>query len=221
MWEALGHVLLISVALALSTVPIMATILILLSENKRRSSVPYLIGWVLGIAAIVTGFTVVAAAIPTSSPMAQPMATGIGEIVIGLALVTLAVIVWRRSRGRSAGDEPKWFSAVDSLGPWSSCGLGFVLNLRPKSILLSAAAGLSLRADGLTVGGTATVIAIYTALAASTVGLLVIATLISPVKAEARLVRTRATLSQNRQYISMVMLLMIGVAIVGNGLTHL
>jgi hypothetical protein len=221
LWVALGHVLPIAVALALSTVPIMATILILLSENKRRSSVPYLIGWVIGIAFVATACTLLAAVIPTSSPNGKQLTTGFGQMLVGLALVALAIIMWRRARAKPKGDEPKWFSAVGSFGPWTSFGIGFVLNLRPKSILLGAATGLALRGDGLSIAGTSIVIGVYTVLAATTVAVPIAATLISPAKSEPTLLRTRTMLAANSRYISIVIMLMIGVVIVGNGLTHL
>ncbi|MHA7306509.1 sulfite exporter TauE/SafE family protein [Arthrobacter sp. TMN-49] len=93
MWQALGHLLPISVASAVSSVPIMATVLILLSKNSRRSSVPYLVGWVLGIASIVSGFTMLATFIPESAQGGQLTATAFAQIVIGLALVALAIPV--------------------------------------------------------------------------------------------------------------------------------
>lgn len=221
MWQALGRLLPIAVALALSSVPIMATILILLSQNKRRSSVPHMIGWILGIAVVVICFTLLASALPEPAPRQPELAIGIALIVIGLALVALAILLWRRPSGKAGGAEPRWLSAVGSFGPWSSFGFGFVLNLRPKSILLSAAAALSLRGAALTFGETAIVIAIFTALAATTVAIPVIATLVSPVRTEAWLLNARAWIARNNRTISILILLMIGVVIIGSGLTRL
>ncbi|WP_104092465.1 GAP family protein [Arthrobacter sp. GMC3] len=221
MLQALGHLLPIAVASAVSSVPIMATILILLSTNKRRSSLPYLIGWVLGIASVVISFTLLASVISEPSSGGKQTGNGIAQIAIGLALVTFAIIVWRRSRGKPEGEEPKWLATVGSLGPWSSFGLGVVLNLRPKAILLSAAAALSLNGSALTVGEATIVIAIYTAMSATTVGVPVIATLMRPEKTEAWLVSTRAWIARNNRTVTILILLMIGVVIVGNGLTRL
>lgn len=220
MWEALGHLLPIAFASALSSMPIMVTILILLSPNKRRSSVPYLIGWTLGIALVVVAFTLLASALPEPAQRDPQLGIAIAQITIGLALVAFAIILWRRSRGKPANDEPKWLAAVGSFGPWPSFGLGIVLNLRPKSILLSAAAALSL-GGRLTVGEISVLIAIYTALSASTVAIPVIATLTSPGRTEAWLVTTRAWLARNNRTVSILILIMIGVVIVGNGLTRL
>ena len=53
MLSALGPLLPIAVAVAVSSVPIMATILILLSPKRNRSAIPFLIGWLVGMAAVV------------------------------------------------------------------------------------------------------------------------------------------------------------------------
>jgi hypothetical protein len=221
MWAALGHVLPIAVAVALSSVPIMATILILLSPNKSRSSLTFLIGWILGIAVVVVAFTLLAHVIPSGPPRKSQAAIGISLIVIGLALVVFAIIVWRRGAGKPSSGIPKWLSAVGSLGPWSALGLAFVLNLRPKAILLAAAAGLSLRGDDLTVGETAIVIGVYTVISASAVAIPIIASLVAPEKTGRWLVRARAWIAENNRIVSILILIMIGVVIIGNGLTHL
>lgn len=221
MMQVLGHLLPIALASALSSVPIMATILILLSKNKRRSSLPYLVGWILGISMVVVGLILLASAIPDPGYGQQQLVNGIAQIVIGLALVAFAVIVWRRSRGNSSAGEPQWLSKVGSLGPWASFGLGFMLNLRPKSILLSTAAALSVQGGGLTVGGTAIAVSVYTVLSASTVAVPVIGTLIAPVKTETWLLEARAWIARNNRTVTILILMMIGVVIVGNGLTRL
>jgi hypothetical protein len=221
MWQALGHVLPIALASALSSIPIMAAILILLSPNKHRSSVPYLIGWALGIAAVVVAFVVLVAAVGEPPRRGPQVGIAIAQIVIGLALVGFAIVLWRRSAGKPAMDEPKWLSAVGSFGPWSSFGLGLALNLRPKSLLLTAAAALPLAGAGLTTGEIAVLVAIYTALSASTVAIPVIATFTSPKKTEEWLVATRAWLARNSLTVTVLTLIIIGVVIIGSGLTRL
>ena len=53
MLSALGELLPIAVAVAVSSVSIMATILILLSPKRNHSAIPFLIGWVVGMAGVV------------------------------------------------------------------------------------------------------------------------------------------------------------------------
>ena len=64
MLQAIGHILPIALAVAISSVPIMATIVILLSPKGPKTALPFLIGWVLGMAVIVTLCTLGAQFIP-------------------------------------------------------------------------------------------------------------------------------------------------------------
>lgn len=218
MWAALGHILPIAVAVALSSIPIMAAILILLSPNKRRSSLMFLIGFVLGLAVTVVAFTVLAQLTP---PRRSQQTIGISLIIIGSALVVFAIIVWRRGAGRPSTGIPKWLSAAESMGPWSAFGLAFILNLRPKAILLSAATGLSIRGDDLSVTEAAIVIGVYTIVSASTVAALIVASLVRPEKTDTQLVRMRTWITENNRIVTILILIMIGVVIIGNGLTRL
>ena len=221
MWAALGHILPIAVAVALSSVPIMATILILLSPNKGFSSLAFLIGWVIGIAVTLFAFTVFAQAVPAPSVRRSQAAVGTLLIIIGFGLVVLAIIVWRRGRGEPSSGIPRWLSAVGSLGPWSALGLALLLNLRPKAILLSAAAGLSLRADDLPAEEAWLVIAIFTIISALPVAFLIVGSWIRPRRAEKWLVKARDWLAANNRVVSILIMMMVGVVIISNGLARL
>ena len=221
MWAAIGHILPIAVGVAVSSVPIMATILILLSPKKGRSSVAFLIGWVLGLAVMIVAFTLLAYVIPPTPPRKSQVAIATSLVVIGLALIVFAVIVWRRGRGKPSEGIPSWLSRVGSLGAWSAFGLAFLLNLRPKGILLSAAAGLTLRGDDLTVGETVVVIVVYVVVSASAVAIPIVASLVAPQTTEKRLVLARTWIAVNNRTVSVLILAIIGVVIIGNGLTRL
>ncbi|WP_157962509.1 GAP family protein [Homoserinimonas sp. OAct 916] len=221
MWAALGTIIPISLAVAISSTPIMAMLLILLSPNRNRSSLMFLIGWVLGLGIVVVAFTLFARTVGDPAPRKEQGLVGIALVVVGIATVVLGVVFWLRARGSTSSDMPKWLSAVGSLGPWSAFGLALVLNVRPKALLLSTAAGLSLRGGRLSPGETAIVVAVYVVIGASTVAVPIIATLISPERAEKWLIPTRDWITTNNRTISIVILTLVGIVIVASGLTRL
>ncbi len=51
MGQVLAQLIPVALAAAMSTVPIMATLFILLSDRRRVTALPFLSGWVLGTAA--------------------------------------------------------------------------------------------------------------------------------------------------------------------------
>lgn len=221
MWAALGHVLPIAVAGAFSSVPIMVTILILLSPNKRRSSVTFLLGFLLGLILMATVFTLLAYVIPSAPPRRSQVAIGTLLIAIGILLVVSAFISWRRARGKVESATPKWLEAAGSMGPWPAFGLALALNLRPKALMLSAAAGLSIRGDDLSVGQTAVTVGFYTILSASSVAFPIISSWVRPEKTERWLVPTNTWITANSSVVSDLIMIMVGVVIIGNGLGRL
>jgi hypothetical protein len=221
MWAALGQVLPIAVAAALSSVPLLVALSILLSPHRRRSGPAFLFGWIVGIAGVVVTFTALAHVIPYVPPRRSQVAIGVSLIVIGLALIILAVMVWRRAAEPEAAGNLRRLAAAQNLGPVPAFGLGVALNFRPKGLLLSAAAGLTLRGQNLTPGQFVVVVVIYTAISAAAVAVPVIASVMRPVPTEMRLIRARDWLAQNNRIVSVVIMVLIGTVIVGNGLTHL
>ena len=221
MLSALGQLLPIAVAVALSSVPITATILILLSPKRNRSAIPFLIGWVVGMAAVVVVATAGASTLPISSLRTPQKAIGIGEIIVGVALLVVAVIAWRRAARAPAGKGSRWLDRVDGMGPAPALGFAAVLNLRPKGLLLGAAAGLSIAGASLRGTDTAIVVAIYVGLASCTVTVPIVVTLVAPTRMQPRLVLAREWLSQNSAHITVVVLVIVGFVILGAGLSRL
>jgi hypothetical protein len=221
MLEAILHVLPISVAVALSSVPILATIVILLSPKRAQSSVPFLIGWVLGMLVVVVFFMLTAQAVPTPrSPRRPDTVIGTLEIIVGAAIAAIAVLEWIRARRHPSTTMPKWLEAVDSFGPWSAFGVALLLNVRPKALLLAIAAALALRGDGLTPGDSVLPIAVYTVIGASTVAAPIILTLAAPERMAPRLVAMKDWVSRNMKSVTAVILLLIGLAIIWTGVAR-
>ncbi|MGO4103755.1 GAP family protein [Leifsonia sp. YAF41] len=222
MLQAVGHILPIAVAVALSSVPITVIILILLSPNRNRSAIPFLIGWLIGLAGVATAFVVFANLIPKSIVRKADLGIAIVLMVVGIALIVFSIVSWRKALGRPPTDSlPRWLRAVSSIGPFSAFGLAIGLNLRPKALLLSAAVGVSITADNLNVASGSIVILIYTLVASVTVSIPVILTLASPTRMEPRLIQIRSWLERNNRTVSIVIMLVIGVVIFSNGLTRL
>lgn len=218
---AIGAILPLAVAMALSSVPVMATIAILMSPRRDRAALPFLVGSVLGIAFSAVVFWAGVSVIPEPGPIRSETVTGVWLILLGAALVVVAVVLWRRDVEHEPEATPKWMSALNSAGRWTAFGVAFGLGLRPKALLVSAAVGLSLRGMSLTWTDSAVVLAIYLVIASSTIVVPIALTLASPGRAEAPLRATRSWLIGHSRVITMVILLLIGVVLIGNGLGKL
>lgn len=219
--ETLGHVLPIAVAIAISSVPITVTLVILLSPARRGSALPFLIGWVLGILILALGFTFAATAIPAKANQQPETLLGIIQIVVGTALLAFVLVLFLRSRKEAIEVEPRWMHSASNLGPWSALGLGAALNIRPKQILLSIALGVAMTAQPLKLADATVTLSIYTVISASTVAALVVFALVDPTHAEPQLKIMRSWLVKNHRIVTNMIMLMIGVFIIAHGLTLL
>jgi threonine/homoserine/homoserine lactone efflux protein len=215
-----GEILLLAVGIAISPVPIIAAILMLLSPKAKGASVGFLLGWITGIVVAIVVFTLLSSVLPAQDESGSSPVRGVIKIILGALLLFLALRQWR---GRPAEGEqatmPKWMSAIDSVTAGKALGLGFLLSaVNPKNLLMAISAGLIIGGAGLAVGQTVVVIVIFVLLAASTVLIPVVAYLIASERLAGPLDRLRAWLVNNNATIMAVLLLVIGVAVIGKGI---
>jgi threonine/homoserine/homoserine lactone efflux protein len=219
--EVLGEILPLAIGIAISPIPIIAAILMLLSPRAKRTSVGFLIGWLAGIVVAVVLFTLLTSVIPQDNAGPSPVA-GVIKIILGALLLFLAIKQWRtRPAEGEQASMPKWMLAIDSMTAGKALGLGFLLSaVNPKNLLMAISAGVIVGSADLAVGQIAVVIIIFVLLAASTVLIPVIGNLIASARMAGPLDRLREWLVDNNALIMAVLLLVIGVAVIGKGLAN-
>jgi len=189
MGQALFQVVPLALAAALSSVPISATIFILLSEGRTRSGLAFLAGTVIGTFVSITLVTAVGQALP-GRPRHHAELIGKVEVVLGIAMVLLGVFTLVRGSAAS-GRGSRWLDGVGSLGVLPVFGIGLALNLRPKAILLVAAAGLGISRAHLSLEEAAVLVVVYTAVATCTVVVPIVLTILRPHMMEPRLLAAK------------------------------
>lgn len=220
MGSVIGEILPLALGIAISPIPIIAAILMLLSPKARVTSVGFLLGWVVGIVVAVTVFTLLSAILPAEDPDASRPIRGVVQLVLGLLLFVLAFGQWRKRP--KPGEEaalPKWMQAIDKVTFIVALGLGFLLSaLNPKNLIMAVGAGVGIGSAALPTGSTVVVIAIFTLIAASTVLVPVVGYLIAAERLRAPLDALRGWLARENAVIMAVLLLVIGVSMVGKGI---
>jgi hypothetical protein len=219
MGQVLGQLIAVAAVAALSTVPITATIFILLSERRNATALPFVAGWVLGTAAGLTLTTLAAHALP-GRPRQLNSLIGTLEILVGCAFVVLGLVTLLRGTRASTNQAPSWIEGIGSFGRLPALGIGLALNVRPKAVLLFAAASLLINGAHLTVQETLILIAVYTAIATSTVVVPILATVFFPGWMEPRLVAARDWISAHGKAVTGVFMVLIGVVVIGAGIAR-
>lgn len=215
-----GEILPYALTIAISPVPIIAVILMLMSPRPRALGGTYLLGWILGIVAATGVFTALAGVLPEASePSAPKPAVAVIQIVLGVLLLLLAIKQWRsRPKNGEEPELPKWMQGIDSMKPGAGLGLGFLLAaVNPKNLLVAAAAGLAIgqQTDG---GAAAVALLVFTLIAALTVLLPVLVFLAAPRKATEVLDHIREWLTANNTAIMVVLFVVLGGQLLGKGL---
>jgi threonine/homoserine/homoserine lactone efflux protein len=217
----LGDLLPLVVGVAVSPVPVIAVILMLLAPRAGAASVGFAIGWVLGIIAVSVVTLLLSGGTDVGGEDAGP-STGASwvKLLLGLALLAVGVKQWR---GRpEAGAEvtlPTWMSAIDHVTPAKALGLGIALSaVNPKNLLMNVAAGVTIADGALDIGQQVVAIAVFTTLAASTVWLPVVTYLVAKDRMREPLQELRAWLQANNATVMAVLILVVGVTLIGKGL---
>jgi threonine/homoserine/homoserine lactone efflux protein len=220
MGGVIGEILPLALGVAISPMPVIAAILMLLSPKARTTSVGFLVGWVAGIVIAVTAFTLLSSLLPEEDPNASKPVQGTIKLVLGVLLVLLAIRQWRgRPSGEAVPALPKWMSAIDTLTPVKGLGLGLLLSaLNPKNLIMAAGAGVAVGAGALGTGETVVVIVVFTAIAASTVAVPIIAYLLAADRMAEPLEALRSWLVRENAVVMAVLVLVIGVVVIGKGI---
>lgn len=220
MGTVIGEMLPLALGIAISPIPIIAAILMLLSPKAKGTSVGFLLGWIVGIVVAVVVFTLLAGILPADDPDASKPIAGTIKVVLGALLFLLSVKQWRsRSTPRAAPALPKWMSAIDSMTAAKALGLGFLLSaVNPKNLIMAAGAGVLIGAGAISGGDKTITVIVFTVIAACSVAVPVIGYLVASTKIAGPLESLRGWLVHNNATVMSVLLLVIGVVMVGKGI---
>lgn len=221
MLAALGEMLPFAVGTALSPIPLIAIVLVLMGQGGRRSGSCFVLGRLLGIGVLVTLVTLLAEVLPDSQEVTA--AGGWLRIALGAGLIWLAVTKWRKRPGADAEPElPGWMSSLDSLSGPRAFGTGLLISaINPKELAFAIGAGIAIAAAGPGLVGDPLLLALYTVLAGSSVLVPLLVYLAAAGRLDAGLRSLQTWLVANNVAIIAVVLLVLGALMIGNGLEAL
>jgi threonine/homoserine/homoserine lactone efflux protein len=223
MGEVIGDLLPLAIGVAISPIPIIAVILMLLSKQPAKASAGFLVGWLVGITLVtVVVLLLVGQAADTSSGKPSTISS-ILKLVLGALLVLMALRQWQsRPKEGETGTMPKWMNAIASFTFGKAAGLGFLLSaVNPKNLIMCLGAGTTIGAAHLSGTDQVIVVVIFVLIAASTVLAPVVLYMSASARMRHPLEELRAWLTQNNAAVMGVLLLVIGVSLIGKGIAGL
>jgi threonine/homoserine/homoserine lactone efflux protein len=218
MLHAFGSLLPYALPVALSPLPVIALVMLLLSAGGGRGGLAFTGGRMAALALVT--FAVALVADRFADPTEISAKNGWLRIVLGMLIVTGAVAVWRR-RPRQ-GEEarlPGWMRSIEGLGTGGALRIGVVITLANiKELAFAAGAGVLIGTDALSTRQTATLSVLFAAMAAGSAAALVAFALAAPATSRTALSGLRDWMARYNSAVMAVVLLAIGTMLIGKGL---
>ncbi|MGK9148173.1 GAP family protein [Plantibacter flavus] len=222
MLDVIGSLLPLGLAVALSPFPVIAIILVLLSERARASGPAFLAGWVLATTVVAIVFTALAKTVEPSDPDVPNPLTGVLRLALGALLLVLAVRKLRGGPKLDADGEPElpgWMSTLTSATAGRSFTMALLLaGANPKNLAITAAASLSIGTGGLAPGEVVWSIVVFALIASATIVVPVVGHAFFAAQLDAPLRRLEVWLLGNHTAVMGLLLVIFGVILLGNGI---
>jgi threonine/homoserine/homoserine lactone efflux protein len=214
-----GALVPLAVVVAVSPVPLIAVVLVLLTPRAGATGAGFLAGWMVGVAGVTTAFLLLTGnAAPDST--ASSVAAAWVELVLGGVLIALAVRqLWTHPGHRGS---PSWLAAVDRFTPVRAGVLGLLLSAaNPKVLLVCVAAGLTIAGGGLSGAQRVWSVLVFTVIAVSTVAVPVLAHVVGGAHVAGPLGSLRGWLTAHSRVVTPTLLVLIGTVLAAQGLAGL
>jgi threonine/homoserine/homoserine lactone efflux protein len=223
MGSTIGEILPLALGVALSPLPIVAVILMLFTNNARKTSLAFLVGWFLGITIVALAVILIANPANQATGGEESSLYAIVHIALGLLLLVAAYRDWKKRP--KPGEEvavPKWMASIDSITAGKALGMGALLSgVNPKNLALIMSAGVAIAAAGLDASQTLVVLIIFIFIACISVAAPVVVYLVMGDRATPILNSWKAWLTYNNTTVMMILLLVFGLVVLGKGISAL
>jgi threonine/homoserine/homoserine lactone efflux protein len=219
MGQAIGQILALALGVAISPIPIIGVVLMLVTPRARANGPAFVLGWLIGLS-IVGAIVLLVSPSGTGDDGSPATWVSTLKLVLGALLVLMAAKQWR---GRPHDDEhaatPKWMGAIDGFNAPKALGAGVVLSAaNPKNLLLAVAAAAAIVQTDIPGGEQAVAYAVFALIGTVGVAVPVVIYFALGDRAGAILERLKAWLAQNNGVIMAVLLLIIGAKLIGDAI---
>lgn len=216
--QVIGDLLPVAVGVALSPIPIVAVILMLGTPKARSNGPAFALGWVVGLVAVSVLVLIVAGGSDNPNSSSSD-AVNVVKLALGVAFLFMALKQWQgRPKAGETPPRPKWMATIDQFTPGRSFLFGALLSgVNPKNLALTVAAAASIAQAGLGTGDSAIAVAVFVIIGSVTVAGPVIFFIFGGDRATKPLASIKDHMGAHNAAIMMVVLLVLGAKLIGNG----
>jgi hypothetical protein len=223
MGQTIGEILPFAIGIAISPIPIIAIILMLITPNARRNGLAFLGGWAGALFVVGAIVLIIASAADVSTSSESSDAAGALRLLLGIVLLVAAVRQWRGRPG--PGEEakmPKWMNALDTFTPGRSLAVAALLSgVNPKNLMLNVGACVDIAQAGLSWFEQGVVLFVFVLIASATIIAPVVVYFAMGDRSERVLGEWKTWLAENNATVMAVLLVVFGFMLIGKGITGL
>jgi threonine/homoserine/homoserine lactone efflux protein len=224
MKDAIGQVLPLGIAVAISPVPIIAVVLMLATPQARSNGPAFVVGWIVGLAIVGTIVLLASSGASASDEGGPATWVSVLKLVLGVLLLLVGVREWRRRPRRGEHDAalPTWMQTIDSFRAPKALGMGALLSgVNPKNLILTVGAAAAIAQTGIAAGEQAVALAVFIVLGTVGVAAPVVVFFALGERSREMLDTMRAWMAANNAAIMAVLMLVIGTKLLGDGISGL
>jgi hypothetical protein len=219
-----ARVVVLALGVAMSPVPIVGVLVVLLGKRAHSGGLAFAAAWVLGNATAIAVAILFAGRVQAPHQGFDLPFEGIITALLGIGLIVSA---WLSRRGRFRSGKPhavpNWVNAVDSLSPAGGAFVAFTnATTSPKNLGLAIVAGATIQSAALPWAGAPLAEAfIYVVVASLTIVTPVLMYFVYGERAEDVLGRMRTYVTEQAAAVMEIGLLVIGIVLTFKGLYNL
>lgn len=206
----------LALVVALSPLSIIPAVLVLQAPRPKPTGLAFLVGWVVGLAALTQVFVEVSGLLGGGFDRPPGWAS---YVRIGVGAVLIVWGIYKFVTRKRTEHAPKWMSSFGRLTPARAGVTALVLVVvNPKVLFMCAAAGLAIGTEGHGRVGAVLGVVYYVAVAASTVVLPILAYVISGDRLDPTLERLKNWMEAQHATLVAAILVVLGILVLYKGI---
>ncbi len=214
----IGDLLPSALAVALSPIPVVAVVVVLGGRGARTAGPAFAAGWVAGLLAV--SVVVLLLVGRTSGPGDEDAGLTWWKIAVGILFLLMAAKQWgKRSRSGEAPAEPGWMATIERASAPRAALFGLALSAaNPKNLALTLTTAASIAEAGLATADAVLAVAVFVVVGSLSVAGSVAFYLVAGERAARPLAAVKQFMAANNAVIMMIVLLLLGAKLLGDGI---
>lgn len=214
-----AEILPLALVVMISPLNVIPAILLLFADRPLLKAPLFLLGFVVGVGAVLTAFVAIASSIDVSWGSGSSPWGAVVRAALGIYLVVAGIRKLRTKAAAEGAGLPRWMDGLIAASPTRAAGFGVVLGAaNPKNLAVAVAAAISVAGAALSAAHQAIVVVIYALIASLGVAAPIVTMVMLGDRSTAVLESWRTWLEKNNATVMAVLFFIFGIVLLSQAL---